>query len=130
MLTSATYRLDVDCVNIGSGPAQPYHHGDLRRALVAAARALLEESGPEALSLRDVARRVGVSHNAPYRHFPTKQALLAAVAAEEFAALSARMAAVPAAPGLGAPRGREPPGWRPGSAAISASPATSRGCSG
>lgn len=85
---------------------QPYHHGDLRRALVAAARVLLEESGPEALSLRDVARRVGVSHNAPYRHFPTRQALLAAVAAEGFAALSARMAAVtgsaPATPGLGA----------------------------
>ncbi|MGO4128858.1 TetR/AcrR family transcriptional regulator [Inquilinus sp. YAF38] len=79
---------------------QPYHHGDLRRALVAAARALLEESGPEALSLRDVARRVGVSHNAPYRHFPTKQALLAAVAAEGFATLSARMASVPAATGL------------------------------
>lgn len=84
------------------GPEQPYHHGDLRRALVAAARALLEESGPEALSLRDVARRVGVSHNAPYRHFPTRQALLAAVAAEGFAALSTRMAAVPAAPGLAA----------------------------
>jgi AcrR family transcriptional regulator len=94
---------------------QPYHHGDLRRALVAAARALLEESGPEALSLRDVARRVGVSHNAPYRHFPTKQALLAAVAAEGFAALSARMAAVPATPGLGAPPGMgAPPGLAAG----------------
>ncbi|MGO1074499.1 TetR/AcrR family transcriptional regulator [Inquilinus sp. CA228] len=84
---------------------QPYHHGDLRRALVAAARALLEESGPEALSLRDVARRVGVSHNAPYRHFPTRQALLAAVAAEGFAALSTRLAQLPAAPGLGASPG-------------------------
>lgn len=83
---------------------QPYHHGDLRRALVAAARALLEESGPEALSLRNVARRVGVSHNAPYRHFPTKQALLAAVAAEGFAALSACMQSIPtsAPPGLAA----------------------------
>lgn len=85
-------------------PPGPYHHGDLRRALVAAARALLEEAGPEALSLRDVARRVGVSHNAPYRHFPTRQALLAAVAAEGFATLSARMTALPAAgpPGLAA----------------------------
>lgn len=79
-------------------PGQPYHHGDLRRALVAAARALLEEAGPEALSLRDVARRVGVSHNAPYRHFPTKHALLAAVAAEGFATLSARMTALPPGP--------------------------------
>jgi AcrR family transcriptional regulator len=90
-------------VSTSEQAGQPYHHGDLRRALVAAARALLEEAGPEALSLRDVARRVGVSHNAPYRHFPTRQALLAAVAAEGFAALSARMAAVPAA--LGAPPG-------------------------
>ena len=97
-----------------NGPEQPYHHGDLRRALVAAARALLEEAGPEALSLRDVARRVGVSHNAPYRHFPTRQALLAAVAAEGFAALSARMAAVPAAPGPGVPPGLAPPGLAAG----------------
>jgi AcrR family transcriptional regulator len=89
-------------VSTSEQAGQPYHHGDLRRALVAAARALLEESGPEALSLRDVARRVGVSHSAPYRHFPTKQALLAAVAAEGFAALSARMAAVPTATGLAA----------------------------
>ena len=87
-----------------NGPEQPYHHGDLRRALVAAARALLEEAGPEALSLRDVARRVGVSHSAPYRHFPTRQALLAALAAEGFAALSACMRSIPdsAAPGLAA----------------------------
>ena len=85
-----------------AGTGQPYHHGDLRRALLAAARALLEESGPEALSLRDVARRVGVSHNAPYRHFPTKQALLAAVAAGGFAALSTRMTNLPPAPGLAA----------------------------
>jgi len=86
-----------------SEPDQRYHHGDLRRALLAAAREMLEESGPEALSLRDVARRVGVSHNAPYRHFPTRQALLAAVAAEGFAALSARMASLPeSAPGFAA----------------------------
>jgi AcrR family transcriptional regulator len=83
-------------------PGQPYHHGDLRRALVAAARALLEESGPEALSLRDVARRVGVSHNAPYRHFPTKQALLAAVAADGFAALSDCIAKAPTGSGMAA----------------------------
>jgi AcrR family transcriptional regulator len=81
---------------------QPYHHGDLRRALLAAARALLEESGPEALSLRDVARRVGVSHNAPYRHFPTRQALLAAVAAEGFAALSARLVGIAQGAGMAA----------------------------
>ncbi|KGM33445.1 hypothetical protein P409_15805 [Inquilinus limosus MP06] len=89
-------------VSTSERDAQPYHHGDLSRALVAAARALLEESGPEALSLRDVARRVGVSHNAPYRHFPTKQALLAAVAAEGFSILSARLAEIPTGAGMAA----------------------------
>jgi AcrR family transcriptional regulator len=64
--------------------AGPYHHGDLRAALVAAAIELVSSSGPAAVSLREVARMVGVSHNAPYRHFPTRQALLAAVAARGF----------------------------------------------
>jgi AcrR family transcriptional regulator len=68
-----------------------YHHADLRPALLAAARRLLERGGPAALSLREVARRAGVSHNAPYRHFADRAALLAAVAAEGFDALSARM---------------------------------------
>jgi AcrR family transcriptional regulator len=61
-----------------------YHHGDLPAALVQAARALLAEGGAEALSLRGVARRAGVSAMAPYRHFPDKEALLAAVAADGF----------------------------------------------
>jgi AcrR family transcriptional regulator len=61
-----------------------YHHGDLRAALVTAAAELVTCCGPAAVSLREVARIVGVSHNAPYRHFPTRQALLAAVAAYGF----------------------------------------------
>lgn len=65
----------------------PYHHGNLRAALVEAAIELIEEKGPAALSLREVARVVGVSHTAPYRHFPNKQALLEAVAIEGFQAL-------------------------------------------
>src|SRR5215471_7484310 len=64
-----------------------YHHGDLRRALIAAARAILEEDGLPALSLRAVARRAGVSQAAPYHHFPDKDALLAALGAEGFDAL-------------------------------------------
>lgn len=56
-----------------------YHHGDLRRALVDAALALVAETGRWDLSLREVARRAGVSHNAPYAHFQDKGALLAAV---------------------------------------------------
>ena len=61
-----------------------YHHGNLRDALVEAAIELLEAEGIGTLSLRAVARRVGVSQTAPYRHFADKEALLAAVAAEGF----------------------------------------------
>jgi AcrR family transcriptional regulator len=61
-----------------------YHHGDLRQALVNAAVELLTESDVNSLSLRQVARRVGVSHAAPYRHFDDKDALLAVVAEEGF----------------------------------------------
>jgi AcrR family transcriptional regulator len=62
-----------------------YHHGDLRRALVEAALELLLERGTEALGMRELARRVGVSAAAPYRHFRDKQALIQAVAAAGFA---------------------------------------------
>ncbi|MFY1636403.1 TetR/AcrR family transcriptional regulator [Solwaraspora sp. WMMB335] len=61
---------------------QPYHHGDLRRALLAAAAQAITESGPAALSLRDLARRVGVSHAAPAHHFGDKTGLLTAIAVE------------------------------------------------
>lgn len=61
---------------------RPYHHGDLRRALVDAARRLLETEGPTALSLRAVAREAGVSPAAPYHHFRDKGELLGAVAHE------------------------------------------------
>jgi len=56
-----------------------YHHGDLRHALIDAALALISETQRWDFSLREVARRAGVSHNAPYAHFPDKSALLAAV---------------------------------------------------
>jgi AcrR family transcriptional regulator len=62
----------------------PYHHGALRPALIAAARDLLSREGPGAVSLREAARRVGVSATATYRHFQDKEHLLAAVAAEGF----------------------------------------------
>src|SRR5271154_5377596 len=71
--------------------APDYHHGDLERALIAAARGLLEKEGIEALSLRAVARAVGVSPAAPYHHFADKDALLAAVAAQGFRELTAAM---------------------------------------
>ena len=72
---------------------KPYHHGDLRRALLDASLSILEQEGPQALALREVARRAGVSHTAPYRHFADKDELLAAVAEEGFVTLQQRMGA-------------------------------------
>jgi len=72
--------------------ARPYHHGDLRRALIDAARRLLETEGPSALSLRAVAREAGVSPAAPYHHFKDKGELLNAVAEEGWKLLDAAMA--------------------------------------
>lgn len=68
-------------------PKQSYHHGDLRRALLDAALALITEGGAHALTLREVARRVGVTQAAPYHHFADKEAILAAVAEEGFVGL-------------------------------------------
>jgi AcrR family transcriptional regulator len=70
---------------------QPYHHANLRKTLLDAAVALIGEVGPRAFTLREVARRAGVSHNAPYRHFASKDELLVAVAAEGFERLTAGM---------------------------------------
>ncbi|MFJ2645216.1 TetR/AcrR family transcriptional regulator [Streptomyces sp. NPDC087420] len=61
-----------------------YHHGDLRAACIESAISLLDEGGESTLSLRAVARRAGVSANAPYRHFRDKNALLAALATHGF----------------------------------------------
>lgn len=75
---------------------RPYHHGDLRRTLLDVGRRLLEEHGPEALSLREAAREAGVSKAAPYRHFETRDALLSALAEEGFDELrAALLAALP-----------------------------------
>ena len=71
----------------------PYHHGDLRRALLDASLALIEEQGLQGLSLREVARRAGVTHQAPYHHFGDRAALLSALAEEGFALLLASMQA-------------------------------------
>lgn len=65
-----------------------YHHGDLRRALVDAAVAIIADRGAEAFTLREAARRLGVNHRAAYRHFADKTSLLAAVADQGFTALS------------------------------------------
>jgi AcrR family transcriptional regulator len=64
--------------------ARPYHHGNLRSALIDRARRTVDERGAQALSLRELAREVGVSHGAPRRHFPDRQALLDALAEDGF----------------------------------------------
>ncbi len=71
--------------------AASYHHGNLRESLVTAAIAVAREHGPEGLALRDLARRVGVSHNAAYRHFADRDALVAEVARRAMAGLVASM---------------------------------------
>lgn len=73
-------------------PDKPgYHHGNLKPALVEAARDILAGEGLEALSLRAVARRVGVSQTAPYAHFADKRALLVAVTLDGFESFGARL---------------------------------------
>lgn len=83
-------------------PGRPYHHGDLRMALLAAGEAELAERGMEAFSLRQVARRAGVSHAAPAHHFGDARGLLTALAAEGFRqflqAQAAREAMAPPSP--------------------------------
>lgn len=71
---------------------RPYHHGDLRRQLISVGEEVLTERGLAALSLREVARRLGVSHNAPFKHFSSREALLAAMAEQGFEDLAARQA--------------------------------------
>jgi AcrR family transcriptional regulator len=70
---------------------RPYRHGNLPAALLAAARQILDENGMQAVGLRETARRVGVSATAAYRHFTSKEDLLASLAAEGFRELAAAM---------------------------------------
>jgi AcrR family transcriptional regulator len=79
--------------------SRPYHHGNLRAALLREGERALEAGGATGLSLRELAREIGVSHAAPRRHFPDKQALLDALAVSGFEQLGARMAAAIAAAG-------------------------------
>jgi AcrR family transcriptional regulator len=78
---------------VGCEPVKerPYHHGNLRTALLEQAERTVRERGVQELSLRELAREVGVSHAAPRRHFPDRQALLDALAAAGFARLGAEL---------------------------------------
>ena len=83
----------------GSGAKGAYHHGDLGRALVAAAAEIITAEGVDALTLREVGRRVGVSRTALYRHFDSKAALLARIAQEGFRRLRLDLEAAQGAAG-------------------------------
>ena len=76
-----------------------YHHGDLRNGLLEAARTILEEESLGALTLRAVARKAGVSHAAPYRHFPNHEALLVELSIEGFQELRESLVEAAKAPG-------------------------------
>ncbi|WP_150461787.1 TetR/AcrR family transcriptional regulator [Nesterenkonia ebinurensis] len=73
-----------------------YHHGDLRNALLVATTELVREHGARGFSVSEAARRVGVSSSAPYRHFPDRDAMLAAAALTGFRELEERFASLPA----------------------------------
>lgn len=64
---------------------QAYHHGDLRSALLLAALEVISDIGPQGLTIREVARRAGVSHAAPYRHFEDKDEMILAIVEQGFA---------------------------------------------
>jgi len=84
---------------VTTSAARPYHHGNLREALLAAGERALEAGGAQNLSLRELARDVGVSHAAPRRHFADKQALLDALAQAGYEQLEATLTAAAAAGG-------------------------------
>lgn len=79
-----------------SAPNAPYHHGNLRQALLETALLMLEQQGEAGLGLRDLARAIGVSSAAPYRHFDSRAALLEALAVTGFQRFGSRMQAVAA----------------------------------
>lgn len=91
---ATVYGVNIAANVHGVNIARSYHHGALRSALVAAGIEALDEGGALALSLREMARRVGVSPNAAYRHFASKDELLSAIAARGFAELADAFAAV------------------------------------
>ena len=97
-MSPSTQRASLSAV---AATARPYHHGNLRTALLEGAERALARGGVQELSLREVAREIGVSHAAPRRHFAGKQALLDALAEDGFERLEHQMRAAIDAAGDG-----------------------------
>jgi len=91
--------MSEESMNDLASRARPYHHGDLRNGLLDAARTILEEEDLSQLTLRAVARKAGVSHAAPYRHFPNHEALLVELSLEGFRELREMVAEAARVPG-------------------------------
>jgi AcrR family transcriptional regulator len=107
VLTLSTYVFTVYFTNARGLKMQeknerPYHHGDLKRVVIETAQAMLREEKGWQFTLREVARRAGVSHAAPYKHFPDKSALLAELAALGFDELRTALAGAIGKPGRAA----------------------------
>jgi len=90
MATSKSSRAPAPA-SAGRAAPRTYHHGDLKNALIDAALALISVHGTRGLSLREAARNTGVSHAAAYRHYSSKESLLAAIAEQGFHMLTAQM---------------------------------------
>src|SRR5687768_2929710 len=84
--------MNADLNSVKTRP-RSYHHGALREALISAAAALIEQKGLEGFSLRETARRAGVSPSAPAHHFGDARGLLTAIATQGFEALAAALEA-------------------------------------
>jgi AcrR family transcriptional regulator len=93
LILSAMLRLSTSWFTFFLVPRsrRPYHHGNLRQVLLDAGVALIRKVGPKSFTMREVARRAGVSHNAPYRHFRDKDDLVSAIVGQGFERLSAAM---------------------------------------
>src|SRR5664279_5914286 len=91
MVTRGTTEATVKSAAAARKPVNTYHHGDLRDALVQAAFDEAELGGPEAVNISALAKKLGVSQPAPYRHFADRDALLAAITAEAFRQFSAAL---------------------------------------
>ena len=94
----------VACFRFRASISPSFHHGNLRQVLLDAGVALIRKVGPKSFTMREVARRAGVSHNAPYRHFRDKDELISAIVGQGFERLNDAMIGQAAAGNTGVER--------------------------